>query len=120
MLGAKVHTVTPQTTSLVAGRYALVPGTPYTVVGTILPAGPREVQRLEEAARVSAKYTLYVEGTAPPIKVADQNAVPKTPGDRIAWKGRNYVVSAELDFTEHDTGLPHKSYILSEIAGDEQ
>jgi len=120
LLGSETVTVTPQTQTTTAGVIGLVAGTPFTAVGTVVPSSPRQTEQLSEAARVRARWIMYVEGTAPAIKITDMSASPRTPGDRITRaNGKVYVALGEIDFTIHATGLPHKTYLLAEVAGDE-
>ena len=116
LLGAQSLTVTPYTATLANGRYAPVAGTPYVVTGTIVPLSAMDLERLPEGARTSARFALYVEGD-PAVKTTRPGA--GTPADRVAWNGKGYVVSGETDLTMHSTGLPHRSYVLSEVGDDE-
>ncbi len=118
LLGKETLTVTPQTQTRVAGKYQLVPGTPYTVKGTVLPVPGATLQRLEEGARKTAKFVLYVKGD-PGIRTTDV-ATPSTPADRVTRAdGSEYVVSSNTDFSIHKKGLPHRQFLLHQVAGDE-
>lgn len=118
MLGEETVTVTPQTQQRVNGRYQLVPGTSYDVIGTVLPIPGAVLQRLEEGARRNARYILYVEGD-PQIQTT-QTASPEHPADRVTREdGKTYVVASNVDFSVHASGLPHRQFILNEVAGDE-
>jgi hypothetical protein len=117
LLGAETITVTPQTQTLVDGRYQLVPGASYTVTGTVLPIPGQVLAKLPEAARTTARYVLYVEGD-PGISTTD-NASPEHPADRVTRKGFEYTVASNLDLSIHASGLPHRQFILHRKGGDE-
>lgn len=117
LLGAETITVTPQTQTLVDGRYQLVPGTPYTVRGTVLPVPGQVLAKLPEGARTTARYVLYVEGD--PGIVTTDTASPEKPADRITRKGQTYTVASNLDLSIHTSGLPHRQYLLHQRGGDE-
>lgn len=118
LLGSETLTVTPQTQTRANGEYSLVPGTPYQVRGTVLPVPGATLQRLEEGARRTAKYILYVEGN-PGIRTTEV-ATPSKPADRVTrGDGSEYVVSSNTDFSVHQKGLPHRQFLLHQVAGDE-
>jgi hypothetical protein len=117
LLGSEIVTVTPQTQALVSGKYKLVPGTPYTVRGTVLPVPGQVLAMMPEGARTSARFVLYVEGN--PAIVTTDNASPEKPADRITRGGFEYTVTSNLDLSVHTTGLPHRSFILHRKGGDE-
>ncbi len=111
LLGEETVTVTPQTQSLTAGKIGLTPGAPFTLQATVLPIGFNELQRLPEASRTSASFSMIVEG--------DQALRVKAPADRVQTSQGECVVIGEVDFTQHTTGLPHRTYILALRSGDE-
>lgn len=118
LLGQESLTVTPQTQTRSEGVYSLVPGTPYTVKGTVLPIPGATLQNLEEGARRTARYLLIVKGD-PGIQTV-QTASPEHPADRVTRAdGKVYVVNSNLDLSIHKSGLPHRQFILHEVAGDE-
>lgn len=115
LLGQQSLTVTPYTVSIVDHVPTPAAGTPYTVQGTVLPIGERTLSMLPEGSRTKARFELYVEGTDPITKTAEAGKA----ADRVAWKGRSYVVTGVQDYTQHTTGLPHRRYVMLEVGSDE-
>jgi hypothetical protein len=92
-------TVTPYTASFVNGVPTLSAGTPFDVIGTVLPVSARTLEMLPESARTSASFELFVEGD-PVI----QTATSGRGGDRLSWHGKSYVVHGTQDYTQHSSG----------------
>ena len=90
-------------------------GTPFSVVGTVLPISDRTLEMLPEGARTSARFELFVEGTDPQIETASSGKA----ACRTTWGGRTYRVISTRDYTQHTTGIPHRRYALAEVGGDE-
>jgi hypothetical protein len=111
LLGEETVTVRPQTQAFAAGVGSLTPGATFKLQATILPIAFKELQRLPEASRTSAKFSMIVEG--------DQALRVKAPGARIDCSAGECVVIGEVDYTIHKTGLPHRSFILALRSGDE-
>jgi len=114
LLGASTVTVTPQTGAWADGEWTSSAGASYTVTATIVPIGQEDLQRLPEAARASARWMMYVEGS-PSLSMGGGSSA----ADRVTWQGRELVVVGIIDYSMHATGLPHKAYILAEVGDDE-
>jgi len=114
MLGMTTITVTPHSGSWAEGDYSIVAGDSYTVRASVQSASARTLQMLDEGARTSIKYVMYVSGVAPILKTTDLSASPRTPADRVTYNGKTYLVAESEDFSCHNTGLSHRQYLLLE------
>jgi hypothetical protein len=115
LLGQETLTVTPYTVAEASGVLVPSAGTPFTVIGTVLPISDRTLQMLDEGTRASARFELYVEGTDP----APDMSATGSAADRTTWNGRTYKLIGVRDYTQHTTGIPHKRYVLAEVGSDE-
>jgi len=87
------------------------------IQASVQPLTWRQRQALEEGSRLSARFVMYVRGN-PDIRPGGRDE--NQPADFAVWKGEEYEIEADQDWTEHTRGLPHRSYILLEVAHGEQ
>lgn len=118
MIGAQDITVTRQS----KGNWTdgvFVAGTPYmlTVRGCIQPIGVQEIERLPEAAKLKARFSLYADTLQPELNLTDVNK-PAAP-DRIAWNGRDHELQALGDWSHFGGTASHRAYALIEVGAEE-
>jgi hypothetical protein len=118
MIGAQDITVTRQSKgNFVDGVF--VPGEPYplTIRGCIQPIGAQEIERLPEAARLKARFSLYADTLQPELNLTD---VDKPAGpDRIKWNGRDHELQALGDWSHLGGTAAHIAYALIEVGAEE-
>lgn len=90
----------------------------FFVVGYIEEATPRTLIVLDdEGARTRAKFVMVTEPDQ--IQLQTMQVRPKRRADRVTYKGKDYSIQEARDNTDHEEGIPHYWYSLSEIGEDE-
>ncbi|MEE9481216.1 MAG: hypothetical protein V3V34_11835 [Kiloniellales bacterium] len=118
LLGKESVTVERRTGDYVDGLFVVDSTTTFPAIIAVQPAPGRVLERLPEGARSSTTLRAWAEPEEPALRTAD------TPGGIlpdvvIRANGLRYHVHETVDWTVHDTGLPHRSYILVREESDE-
>lgn len=119
LLGRESITVQPrkQTLTTSTGKYAIATnGASSTVWGSVQPIGQRQLERLPEGARASARWIVYVESPTNAINIGGS---PLTVPDALTTSMGTLIPIAEIDYTPHTSGLGHVAYACAEVGGDE-
>lgn len=96
-----------------------VPGRPYnlTIQGIVQPIGPRDVERLPEAARTKAMFSLHADTQQPVLQLTDLDK--PAAADRITWHGQSYGLIALGDWAHFGGTASHRAYALVEVGAEE-
>jgi hypothetical protein len=118
ILGAETVTVTRRSGSYVNGVFAPVLDSSFDWVASIQPAPGRAIEQLPEAARTRAMFVAYADIDQAELRTVEVSGSGLP--DRIIRGGRVYEVHRADDWSSHVSGVPHHSYLLVEVGGDEQ
>jgi hypothetical protein len=117
LLGKEPVTIERTSGDFVDGIFVIDSTTTFPAIIAVQPAPGRVLFHLPEAARASTTLRAWAEPEEPELRTAG------TPGIRpdvvIRENGLRYQVHATVDWTVHDTGLPHRAYILVREESDE-
>jgi hypothetical protein len=96
-----------------------VPGGTYdfTIQGIIQPLGPRDVERLPEAARTVARFSLYADTDQEVLELTDLDK--PAAADRVTWHGRSYGLVALGEWAHFGGTASHREYALVEVGAEE-
>lgn len=81
------------------------------------PAKGRAIERLPEGARFGEIWMSWAEPDEPELRTT--KTPTELPDVVVREDGRRYEVHAYEDWTPHQDGLPHRSYLLVREAPDE-
>lgn len=103
----KAFTYYSRTGSRVNGVWTSTGSGPLTAYGSIQPASARDFEALPEGRTDRGMIKIYTDAD---LHVSSRGS--NTPGDIVAWHGRNWEVVARFD---NDNGLlPHVKYLATE------
>lgn len=92
--------------------------TNYTFLGsTPQPVGPEILELLDEGARSSARYIVYVQDDQPEIYLVGRDREGYA-ADTVAYNGEDYLVISDDDW--HGMPLGYRGYVFLEFAPDEK
>lgn len=102
-------------------RGAAIPD--FTVLGSLQPDGDTSPEGLERGSRERGRFLLYVEDKENELKIVDLAVVREgdviITGDPLALNPTRLVVVGVQDWSGHQTGCPHRRYVLESIGDDE-
>ncbi len=121
-LGEVTMTVTRQAPgdyNAITGKWEDGGGGPSTfeIVASVQPVTPQLAEMLPEAARESARFSMYAEVDQPQLITVDIGSRRRP--DRVEYAGRNYWCQSIGDWSTDTDGIPHYEYVMLSVGEDE-
>ena len=82
----------------------------FSIRGSLQPISGRELQLLPEGERTREQFKLYTKAE---LLTSRDSAAAPTKADMVEHRGRLLKVMAEIPWTDHRAGVPHRKYRLT-------
>lgn len=118
LLGKEPVTVERKSGTYVDGAFVVDASTTFPAIIAVQPAPGSVLKLLAEGARASTTLRAWAEEEEPALRTADTDG-GILPDVVIRANGERYHVHEAVDWTVHETGLPHRAYLLVREESDE-